>query len=49
MWGPMYKAIWKLPLLWPSIWRFTVVETGPKQVEVDKDPRDTKIKSKKRV
>ena len=39
-WVLMYKAIWRLPLLWPSIYRFTVVGTGPKQAEEEKNPKD---------
>ena len=34
---------------WPSVWRFTVVETGPRQVEVERDPRDIKVKNRKRA
>ena len=43
-WGPMCREIWRLPSPWPSVWRFAVVETGPRQVETD--PRNLKIRKR---
>ena len=37
MLGPMCRVTWRLPLPWPSVWRYTMVETGPGHVE--KDPK----------
>ena len=44
MWGPMCREIWRLPSQWPSIWRCTMVETGPRRVE--RDPRNLKIRKR---
>ena len=44
-WGPMCKEIWRLPSPWPSIWRFTMVEMGPRRVE--RDPRNLKIRKRR--
>ena len=33
---------------WPNVWRFTVVETGPREVEVEKDPKGLKTKNRKK-
>ena len=49
MCAPMCRAIWRPPLPWPSVWRSTGVETGPRQVEEEKDPKDSKIKNRKRA
>ena len=44
MLGPMCRVTWRLPLPWPSVWRYTAVERGPRQVE----PKVLKTKNRKR-
>ena len=43
-WEPMCREIWRLPSQWPSVWRFIVVETGPRQVK--RDPRNSKTRKR---
>ena len=42
--GPTCKEIWRLPSPWPNVWRFIVVETGPRHQA--KDPKSLKTRKR---
>ena len=42
--GAHVQGIWRLPSLWPSVWRFIVVETGLRRR--GKDPKSLKIRKR---
>ena len=42
--GAHGREIWRLPSQWPSVWRCTMAEMGPRRLE--RDPRNLKIRKR---